>query len=366
MINKTRLTAWIAAGVSLLFGSASAPVLAADKTPNEMGRIPVLMYHSVGDELYGKVGSLSRRLGLNVSAPLFRKHLELMRKAGWYPVNMRDVLSARLNVPKGKTPVVITFDDARRSQFYYLKNGSIDPNCAVGILLAMNKKYPNDWPNRAVFYVLPESKYNPAPFGQKPYVGKKVKFLVEKGFEIGNHSTTHHNFSNMSAKQLAWEMDTCEKFFQKYVPGLKMDTVAIPYGAYPRNNSHLDVLLNGKKVAPNSTYDYKCLLMAWGGASYPPTDKRFDRKRILRIGSEPGNIENWISALTNRKQGLRPYISDGNAYTVTVPASMKKYMASNRIGNLQVVVVNDIPAKKPAKPIVNKTGAKKPIKSVNN
>ena len=131
---------------------------------DEAGRIPILMYHAIGGPPFR--GTLYDKEGLNIAPATFRKHLDLMYAAHWYPVNMRDVLTSHISVPAGKTPVVLTFDDARGTQFHYLKDGTIDPNCAVGILHAFHKKHP-DWPLRATFYVLPQSAWNPVPFWQR-------------------------------------------------------------------------------------------------------------------------------------------------------------------------------------------------------
>src|SRR5215831_260227 len=86
--------------------------------PNEVGYIPVLMYHSFGDPAMGSRPRYDRG-GLNIRPDTFRHQLEAMYGANWYPVNMRDALSTHLDVPPGKIPVVLTFDDARGSQFYY-------------------------------------------------------------------------------------------------------------------------------------------------------------------------------------------------------------------------------------------------------
>lgn len=315
---------------------------------NELGRIPVLMYHSVGER-----GARDRH-GLNISADTFRKHLQLLRQNNFYPVNMRDLLSPTLSVPAGKTPVVLTFDDARPSQFRYKADGvTVDPTCAMGILEAFHAKHPSDWPRRASFYVLPESKYNPTPFGQAKTLQKKLQYLVDSGYELANHSTSHHALSKMDAKRLAWESTTCRDYFQSRVKGATMDTFACPYGIYPRS----DALLNTLAEQGN-----RCVLMAWGDASFAPMDKRFDRLHVMRVGSTPGNIENWIRALANARKkpdsSLYPYVSDGDPNVVTVPANREKFVVRDRLAGVRLAVL-PAPAKpksaaKPVKPIVAK------------
>ena len=49
---------------------------------NEIGRIPVVMYHSIDEP-----GTKYDAHGLNIHGQTFRKHLEMMAKAGWYPMS---------------------------------------------------------------------------------------------------------------------------------------------------------------------------------------------------------------------------------------------------------------------------------------
>ncbi|GAB4459596.1 MAG: polysaccharide deacetylase family protein [Armatimonadaceae bacterium] len=314
---------------------------------NEAGRIPILMYHSVGEN------SKYDKHGLNIRPETFRKHMQMLYDNGFYPMNMRDILSPKMNVPAGKTPVVITFDDGRGSQFRYRKNGQIDPNSAVGILDSFHKKYGNNWPQRAVFYIMPRSQYNPTPFWTAGEEKKKLNYLVSAGYEVANHSTSHRAMSKLNADQVEWEMKTCIAGIKKLAPGATMDTVALPYGIYP------------KKPYENILLKYnKCILMAWGDANYAPIDKRYDIKAIQRIGSEPGHIERWISVLAKAKKtrtGLRPYVSDGNPNTITVPQSAMATVQKARLGGAELVVYTapTTPAT-PAKKV-----AQKPIQSTD-
>ena len=125
---------------------------------DETGHIPILMYHAIGAP--ARRGVRYDRQGLNIAPQTFRNQLALMHAAHWYPVNMRDILTSHIDVPAGKTPVVLTFDDARGTQFHYLPNGQIDPNCAVGILEAFHAKHA-DWPLKATFYVPAEVRVEP-------------------------------------------------------------------------------------------------------------------------------------------------------------------------------------------------------------
>lgn len=301
------------------------------RPPNELGLIPILMYHSVGGEAEFDGGPRYDIHGLDIAPDTLRRQLQAMYTAGWYPVNMRDVLSARLNVPKGKTPVVFTFDDARPSQFRTLSGGRIDPNCAVGILEAFHRSHP-DWPRRATFYVLPESSYNGVPFDQDGLETSKLRFLVRSGYELGNHTTSHRSLADLSPAVLRWEMAFSARYFMHQVPGLVMQTMALPYGIAPRDPARRRFLLAGAQGGTH--YQYRCILLAKGGPSYAPADRRFDPARIPRIEAVPGEIEQWIDSAAHYPL----YVSDGSADTVTVPRSQSGQIDPRRLAGAKLII----------------------------
>ena len=316
---------------------ALSPVQLAALHADETGHIPILMYHAVGAPAHGGKPRYDSQ-GLNIAPQTFRKHLALMEAAHWYPVNMRDILTAHLNVPAGKTPVVLTFDDARGTQFHYLPNGKTDPNCAVGILEAFHDKHA-DWPLKATFYVLPKSAWNPAPFWQPGKETKKLRALVADGFEVANHTTTHRMLTHLSNAELCWEMAECQEYVQTRAPGATMDTMALPGGAAPKNHALWNTLLRG--TLGTITYHNRCILMAWGGPSHSWVDKAFDPDRVTRIGAGPGWIERALKQMTTGH--IRSYVSDGNPDTVAVPRSEIAMINPKRLGGARLVVYGTAP-----------------------
>ena len=107
----------------------------SDAAPNEMGRA-VLEYHVIGPRKWRWAhipGSVSQRPGDALRARFSRR----------LAARLRD---RPINLPRGASPVVFTFDDATEGQFRYLeKDGKpvIDPDCAVGILEEFSRKHPD-------------------------------------------------------------------------------------------------------------------------------------------------------------------------------------------------------------------------------
>jgi peptidoglycan/xylan/chitin deacetylase (PgdA/CDA1 family) len=307
-------------------------------SPNEVGLIPIIEYHAIGGEAEFKGGARYDVRGLNIAPDTFRSQLKRMYAAGWYPVNMRDALSPRMNVPRGKIPVVLTFDDARPSQFRYLQSGKLDPDCAVGILEAFHRQHPG-WRTRASFYVLPENGRddrfydNGVPFDQDGLETRKLRFLVQHGYEIGNHSTTHRSMYCLSARTLRWEMAHCARYVRMQVPGVTVDTMALPYGIAPSDPYLWDTLLSG--TMNGITYHNRCILWADGGPAYPPTHRKFDPRRIPRILPTPGNVEHWIETLKPGGES-EPYVSDGDPDTVTAPTDRLSDVDRHRLSGAKL------------------------------
>ena len=87
---------------------------------NEMGQVIVLMYH-----LFDSEESEWTRTPEN-----FRNDIALLKAEGFYPINVRDLASGNIDIPAGKSPVVITFDDSSPGQYRILDDGSLDPDSA--------------------------------------------------------------------------------------------------------------------------------------------------------------------------------------------------------------------------------------------
>ena len=158
---------------------------AADLRPNELGRVMVLEYHKVDypEERWTR------------TPENFRRDLETLYARGYRLQSLHDLLDGKITVRAGFTPVVLTFDDSSPGQFRYIEQGGtlvIDPKSAVGVLEAFIQEKP-DFGRSATFFVLPGASRPNRLFNQPEHEGRKLRFLVERGYEIGNHTLWHAN-----------------------------------------------------------------------------------------------------------------------------------------------------------------------------
>lgn len=300
---------------------AAAGAPATDHAPNELGRIPVLEYHLIVPQETNEFTRTPERL---------RQDLEELHRRGYVPVNMVDVLDRRVqNLPRGKSPVVMVFDDASASQFRYLERGGklvVDPTSAVGVLEDFASKHA-DWPRRAVFCMLPAAQAGRSFFGDKGIEGQKtewrypkLQFLSRQGYELCNH-TLYHARLDRSGDKVQEFVARGETAIDSAVPGYKVRTFALPLGMWPKQR---DLAWAGAWTDPKSKqtvrYHYDAVLEVSGNPNESPFDPRFDPHSVNRQIMFKNALEATLNQLDRPGPGGR-YVSDGDPKTVARPAA---------------------------------------------
>ena len=281
--------------------------------PDELGRIPIVMYHNIGKD--PKDTKLSRTVAS------FNRDLNLMYKDNWYPINLSQILDDSIDVPAGKKPIVITFDDAWVSQFRLIDAGSslkLDPNCAVGLMESFVKAHP-DWKLRATFFALPKQAFKVDVFDQPGLGPQKLKYLTDNGMEIGNHSTVHGSFAKYDAGRVQKELGGAQALLSAALPGIKIRSVALPFGVYPRDKKVWPYLLKGSYG--NASYQYEAALLAAWQPNPSPSSKDYKAIQLQRI--TPEDIVNGLANWLKRLDHVRPYaayVSDGDPNCISFPA----------------------------------------------
>lgn len=286
--------------------------------PNETGKIMVLMYHGISD----KEDEWSRH------RDNFRKDLETLYSKGYRLISLKDYLDNNINVEAGYTPVIITFDDGSRGQFNIIEEGGVpkvDPNCAVGIMENFHKEYPG-FGLEATFYI-----YYPVPFRQKEYVEYKLKYIVDKGMDIGNHTYNHANLSSLDPETLQYQLGRMVAETLQFIPGYQVDSLALPYGVNSREE-YREYVYRGKYKGVE--YINRGVLLVGSGPALSPVDIKFNPRKIPRIrGTDSPHIStdlyDWLEYF-DRNPGER-YISDGDPDTITVPEGQEHRVDMNRV-----------------------------------
>jgi peptidoglycan/xylan/chitin deacetylase (PgdA/CDA1 family) len=273
--------------------------------PDELGVVPVLMHHQI--RLHGSEFDMTPSQLVGELTRLWRD--------GYYPVRADDFVTGRMDVPKGRSPVVMTFDDSDNNQVGFLPDGSVDPNTALGIMQAFAKTHPG-FPAVATFYVLRN-----AFDGNGSTPGQTLRWLVEHGFELGNHTRDHTQLNKVGGTDVQRELVLGGRVLSDRVAGYQAKTMALPLGALPNDRS---LALSGSWHGESYHFDGAFLAGAEPAAS--PFSKKFVPGAIPRIrpnpnwdGSRDFTGGMWLDIL--EKNPSMRYVSDGNPATVTFPRS---------------------------------------------
>jgi len=294
----------------------------AQRPANELGQIMILEYHKI-DYPEGRWTRTPEN---------FRRDLERLWEKGYRLVALNDLLDGRIDLPAGTTPVVLTFDDSSPGQFRYLeKDGAleIDPECAVGILEAFARAHPG-FGLKATFYVLPAANPPNRLFNQPGYEERKLQYLVSRGFEIGNHTLWHANLAQYPEETVRRQLALAQQAIQRYVPGYRLRTLALPMGAYPRE---IGWAVRGS--ADGSSYEHDAILRVAGGPAPSPFSKRFDPLRLPRIQALESEISHWLDYFDRNRR--ERFVSDGDPLTVTMPKGMGQMLRDPLPQGLRVV-----------------------------
>ncbi|MBN1494357.1 polysaccharide deacetylase family protein [Candidatus Peregrinibacteria bacterium] len=258
-------------------------------------KIPVLEYHNIGEEEARWTRSYDN----------FYNDLLWLYNNDYRPVTVQQFITMDFQLEIGEKPFLLTFDDASASQFRYLEDGTIDPNCAVGIMDGFISEYP-DFGSSATFFVLPYS------FGQSNSIDKKLKYLIETGREIGNHTFGHESLDELDAEGIQKTLAENQKYVQEILGSdYKVQSLAYPLGIYP-DGDLFEYIKKG--IYDGNLYEINAAFLVGAQPSLLPVDANFDAYKIPRIQAiedewkrhfnrEPGETEK-----TEKKPNFSPYV----------------------------------------------------------
>jgi peptidoglycan/xylan/chitin deacetylase (PgdA/CDA1 family) len=245
-------------------------------------------------------------------------------------------VTGEMDVPAGKTPVVLTFDDGLKNNFNVIEeNGKliIDPDSAVGIMEDFKKENP-DFNSTATFYL-----FGTNPFRQKDHIEFKLNFLIENGYDVGNHTYNHAYLNELEEEGIRFQLGRQVEVIKYYIPDYDMTTLSLPYGLRPEGDLEKHVI-NGSY--DGFEYNHTAVLNVGSHPSYSWADKRFDFKEIprIRVSSTEENQESeeWYKYFED-KYDYR-YISDGVKDIITVPEDMKEQLDQDKIKGKKIHIYN--------------------------
>ena len=278
----------------------------------------VLMYHKFAEKSSdGWTRSLSD----------FKNDLEVLYKKNYYPINMREYIEGKIDVPYGKTPVILTFDDGTAGQlsFEWVDDKlTIKENTAVKVYQDFVKEHP-DFPMKGTFYIMSTNF-----FGAKGTLKQRLEYLIEQGFEIGNQTQNHYALQKADSKEkVVEEVGGLAKFVDELIPGYVINSFSPPGGSMTKK--YADNVYSGEYEG--FKYENKGIVLLYGSKpTLSPINNELDLKKISRIrvsGNEKldKDLEYWINYFDEHPE--EKFVSDGDVNTFVIDAKDAALVKNN-------------------------------------
>ena len=320
----------------------ATPEIDLDKIkPNEAGEIPIVMFHAFVDELDPDETYSESYLLCTQSFSYFRELLPRLYDMGYRLISMNDFLNNEIKVEAGYKPIVFTFDDGTSSQFSLIEqNGelTLNPDCAAAIILDFYEEHP-DFGKDATFYVCLGNNpfYTERSSGPKlaGTLQERMQYLVDLGFDVGNHTYTHYNLSSTtSADDIIREVGQNQAKMYELVEGYTFTSFALPFGNIP--SALFEYVKSG--VYEGVAYYNQGIVEAGWDPAISPVHPDYDPYSIDRVSGRGFKAQDMdlIWWLENPRQPL--YVSDGDPYTITVPEDSLSLVDESKLGDRQLRV----------------------------
>jgi peptidoglycan/xylan/chitin deacetylase (PgdA/CDA1 family) len=278
---------------------------------NELGDVPVLMYHQIREDGGG---------AYDLTPAEFRAELERLWREGYRPVKAIDLVTGELDVPAGKSPVVLTFDDSTKEQLALDGAGKVKAETAIGIMLEFARTHPG-FELAGTFYP------NREPFAGVREGPRLLAWLAEHGFELGNHTKDHIPLNEMSSEEARRQLVLGREVITKAVPEARVRTLALPLGAWPTPRS---IALRGSWGGRG--YAHEGVLLVGAEPAKSPFARAFDPHAIPRIRTTPEGASDaeygsswWLDRLL--RGPARRFVSDGDPGTIAFPRRLSDTLA---------------------------------------
>lgn len=280
--------------------------------PNELGWVPILQFHHI----------LPTPDQFTRTPEQFHDILQWLYDHNFYVINLHDFLDGIFDVPAGKHPVILTFDDGPVSQFRLIPqdNGQlqIDMTSAVGIMEQFFIDHP-DFGHGGHFAILPDrtfawSETDTAAQDQFRYAPQKLEWLLSKGYEIGNHTMDHANLAEIGPEEVEKQLAEANDMILQEAPDADIRVVTLPYGAYPNDGDDTvfrGFTYNGKE------YSFDAVLLVGANPAVVPWSTEYDPYAIPRIQAFDEELDKWYTFIEENPGII--FTSDGNPDTVTIP-----------------------------------------------
>ena len=302
---------------------------------NELGEVPIMMYHGIHNKKNNDteyVGGNVDKNGYQRTTEAFINDLEFYYENDYRMIRLTDYVDGNIDVELGKSPIILTFDDGLSNNIKVTgldEKGDIiiDPNCAVGILEQFKEKY-QDYNVTATFFI------NGGLFGQEEYNEKILNWLVENGYDIGNHTYSHVDFTKVDLNATQKEVGSMYGFLDKIIPNKYVNIIALPFGSpYSFEHENMNYIFN--TTYDGKEYKTKAALRVGWKAESSPFSVDFNSKFLKRIRAYDNDGKEFDIKMNFGLLQNSRYISDGDINKIVIPSN--KFSEISKVYNKELI-----------------------------
>lgn len=178
-------------------------------------RVPILMYHSVSDNLFGRSHPYYQ---LNTSPAVFARQMRWLRQNGYQTTDLTKMLAALEAGQDVSQNIVITFDDGYRD--FYTDAFPVMKQCGftATIFLATDRIRDTSVRIEGVDYL----------------TWREVRELHEQGIRFGSHTVTHADLRSLGPEQIDYELGYSKETLEQKL-GYSVESFAYPF-AFPEED----------------------------------------------------------------------------------------------------------------------------------
>lgn len=299
--------------------------------PNEVGKIMVLLYHDFED--YRFFSSYS----YNTTFKKFKSDLEYLYKNNYIPISKNELLTGNFNVPKGKTPVLLTFDDGTKTQVSFnLKDNKLilKENTMAYIFLEFSKQHP-EFPLHGLIFI------NKNPFPGDGTVNQRIVETLNLGFDIGNHTWSHKKLNKLTTEKMQEEFGKIQELLNEAKPGYILNVASMPFGI-PYGQDTEQFVYKGNYN--NISYENRIVFKSGASPIESPYNIKYRSLRLPRILASSAtwrdntseNIEKWFKYFEDHPE--ERFVSDGISDTVTIPKELEQEIDKKKLNGKNLVI----------------------------
>ncbi|MBQ8299924.1 MAG: polysaccharide deacetylase family protein [Clostridia bacterium] len=122
-------------------------------------------------------------------------------------------------------------------------------------------------------------------FAGEGTLSERLNYLIDKGFEIGNHTSTHIDFSKASIETIQKEVGTVANLVSELTDGYTISALALPYGI--SSKEYKSYIAEGEYNG--LTYENKIILLVGSAPVYSANNMKTNLLSLPRVRARGGN-----------------------------------------------------------------------------